>query len=166
MKNLKTLLLVAVISLGFNTVKAQSKVAHINIQELISLMPEAKAMNATLEKLDKTNKDDLKAAVTALQAKYNKYQTEAPNQTEEENQRRELEVQQSQKKIELSQQAGQQDLSKKNQELIQPIIEKADAAVKAVAKSQGFDYVLDSSVLLVANGTNLLAAVKAHLGIQ
>ena len=166
MKNLKTLLLIAVITLGFNTAKAQSKVAHINIQELISLMPEAKVMNATLEKLDKTNKDDLKAAVTALQAKYNKYQTEAPNQTEEENQRRELDVQQSQKKIQLSEQAAQQDLSKKNQELIQPIIEKADAAVKAVAKAQGFDYVLDSSVLLVANGTNLLAAVKANLGIQ
>ncbi|PHR69946.1 MAG: hypothetical protein COA67_09115 [Lutibacter sp.] len=166
MKNLKTLLLIAVIALGFNNVQAQSKVAHINLQELISLMPETKVMKTTLEKLEKTNIDDLKAEDAILQAKYKKFQTELANQTKEENEKRQLEIEQGKRKLQAGAQAAQNDLNIKNNELVQPIIEKADKAVKAVAKAQGFDYVLDSSVLLVANGTNLLSLVKAHLGIQ
>lgn len=166
MKNLKTLLLIAVLTLGFNTVQAQSKIAHINIQELIQLMPETKTMNTTLAQLEKTYVDDIKAENTSLEAKYAKFQKEAASQTKEENEKRQLEIEQGQRKLSLGQQAAQQELSKKNQELITPIIEKADAAVKAVAKTQGYDYVLDSSVLLVANGTDLLSLVKTHLGIQ
>lgn len=169
MKNLKTLLLIAVITLGFNNVKAQSKVAHINLQELISSIPEVKTMRAELSKLEKTYVDDLKAESISFEAKYKKYQAEAASQTEEENQRRGLEIEQGQKKLQMSQQVAQQEMGKKNDELnkkLNPILKKVDAAVKSVAKAQGFDYVLDSSVLLVANGTNLLASVKANLGIQ
>lgn len=166
MKNLKTLLLIAVLTLGFNTVQAQSKIAHINLQELVGLMPETKIMNTTLEQLEKTYVEDIKAEDTALKAKYEKFQREGATQTKEENEKRNLELEQGQRKLNYGQQVAQQELSKKSNELIKPIIDKADAAVKAVAKAQGFDYVLDSSVLLVANGTNLLEAVKKHLGIQ
>ena len=46
MKNFKTLLLIAIITLGFNTAQAQTKVAHINTDLLLSLMPETKVLNA------------------------------------------------------------------------------------------------------------------------
>lgn len=169
MKHLKSLLLIAVITLGFNTIQAQSKVAHINIQELISFIPEVKTMRAELSKLEKTYLDDIKAESTAFEAKYKRYQAEGPNQTNEENEKRQLEIEQTQRKIQMSQQVAQQEMSKKNNDLnknLAPILEKADAAVKAIAKAQGFDYVFDSSLLLVANGTDLMTAVKAHLGIQ
>ena len=129
-------------------------------------MPETKKMNAELDKLEKTNLDDLKAENAALEVKYNKFQAEGATQTKEENEKRQLEIEQGQRKLQAGAQAAQKDLSTKSNELVKPIIEKADAAVKAVAKAQGFDYVLDSSVLLVADGTDLLSLVKAHLGIQ
>ena len=166
MKNLKTLLLIAVLTLGFNTVQAQSKVAHINLQELIIAMPQTTQMNSQLEKLNKTLLDDIKSEGAALEAKYKKFQAESANLTKEENQKRYVEFEQDQRKLQMSQQAGQKEMSEKRNTLIEPILTKADAAVKAVAKAQGFDYVLDSSVLLVANGTDLLASVKKHLGIQ
>lgn len=169
MKHLKSLLLIAVITLGFNTIQAQSKVAHINIQELISFIPEVKTMRAELSKLEKTYLDDIKEESDAFKAKYERYQAEGPNQTNEENEKRQLEIEQTQRKIQMSQQVAQQEMSKKNNELnknLAPILEKADAAVKAVAKAQGFDYVLDTSLLLVANGKDLMTAVKEHLGIQ
>ena len=50
MKQLKTLLLAAVICIGtVSFSNAQSKVAHINTEDLISVMPEYKAAQAQLE---------------------------------------------------------------------------------------------------------------------
>jgi outer membrane protein len=52
-------------------------------------------------------------------------------------------------------------------DLIKPIMEKAQAAIKKVAKEKGFNYVLDSTIgngVLVADGTDILADVKKSLG--
>lgn len=168
MKNLKTLLLIAVLTLGFNTVQAQNKIAHINLQELIESMSETKKMNDALNMLGKTYSDDIKASAEAFKTKQLKFQNEAGTQTPEENENRELQLKQDARKIQLSEQVAQQELNKKNQELVKPIIAKADAAVKAVAKAQGIDYVIDSSIptFIVTEGTDLLPLVKTHLGIQ
>ena len=49
MKHFKTLLLIAIVTLGFNTMQAQQKIGHISTDLLISLMPETKALNAEIE---------------------------------------------------------------------------------------------------------------------
>ena len=71
MKNFRTLLLIAIITLGFNTVQAQQKVGHISTDLLISLMPETKALNTELEKLSKTYENELKAEEAKLEEGYN-----------------------------------------------------------------------------------------------
>ena len=54
MKHFKTLLFVAVLFIGSTSfMNAQSKVAHINTQDLIEAMPEMKSAKAELEKLDR-----------------------------------------------------------------------------------------------------------------
>ena len=62
---------------------------------------------------------------------------------------------------------AQKDLQKKELDLIQPITEKAKAAILKVGRAQAFDYVLDSSqgVTILADGKNLLDDVKKSLGI-
>ena len=166
MKHLKTLLLIAVLTLGFGSVQAQNQTAHINFQELITLMPETKVMGDELAKLDKTQQDDLKTAEATLKAKLTKYQTEAASQTPEENKKRQLEVQQDEQRLYSSAQAAQTSLGEKRNEKLTPIFEKAQKAVNDVAKEKGIAYVFDSSTLLTANGTDLMAAVKTKLGIQ
>ena len=54
MKNFKTLLLIAVVAFGFNTLQAQTNVAHVDLGAIIKLMPETATMNTELEKLSKT----------------------------------------------------------------------------------------------------------------
>jgi outer membrane protein len=167
MKNLKSLLLVAVITIGFiNLSQAQTKVAHLNFDELISLMPKTKALEADLEKL-KTNYDnEIKVADAALKTKLAKYNEEAKAQTQAENQKRAQEVQAEEQKIYSSIQAANEDLQKRKVESLNPIIEEARKAVAALAKEKGFQYVLDASTLLVADGTDLMADAKAKLGIK
>ena len=76
MKNLKTLLLIAVIAVSFNSIQAQSKVAHIDFQTMVELMPETKAMMTELEKLGKTYQDEIKKGQDDLVAKAAKYEKE------------------------------------------------------------------------------------------
>ncbi|GAG57129.1 unnamed protein product, partial [marine sediment metagenome] len=88
MKQFRTLLLIALITLGFNSIQAQTKVGHISTDLLLSLMPETKALNIELEKLSKTYETELKAENAKLEAKLKKYEAESPSQTDEVNQQR------------------------------------------------------------------------------
>ena len=62
-------------------------------------------------------------------------------------------------------QGAMEDLQKKQEDLIAPILEKARTAIQKVGRSQGYQYVLDSSSLLLAEGKDLLVDVKKELGI-
>lgn len=166
MKQFRTLLIVAVIALGFNAVQAQSKIGHIDTNLLISLMPEAKALSADLEKLQKTYESELKAEGDKLEAKLKRYEAEAQSQTEAENQRRAGEVQQERQRLIQSSQIAQEDIRKKEMDGMQPILEKAKTAIEEVAKSEGYNYILEKSTLIYAEGTDILPLVKAKLGIQ
>ncbi|MGV6844982.1 MAG: OmpH family outer membrane protein [Lutibacter sp.] len=166
MKQIKNIVLIAIFTLGFTVANAQQKIGHISTDQLLSLMPETKAMNADLEKLSKTYEAELKAEQAKLQAKLKKYDEEAKTQTDAVNQQRGQEVQQDQQKLYQSSQAAREDIAKKRNEKLKPILKKAKDAIDAVAKEQGYTYVLEASTLIVANGTDLLPAVKAKLGLK
>lgn len=166
MKNLKSLLLIAVIALGFNTMQAQTNVAHVDLGSIIKLMPETSTMNSTLEKLSKTYTDEIKAKEAELIALTNRYQAESESQTDEENMKRAQEVQTEQARIQQSLQIADQDIQKKSNEMLEPIIIKARQAVTDVANEMNFQYVLDASSLIVAEGTDITVMVKTKLGIQ
>ena len=168
MKHLKNLFIVATISLMSNLiVNAQSKVAHINTQELVEAMPDMKNAKSELEKLAKTYETDIQAMATELQNKIKQYDAESSTKSDEENGKRLQEVQGMEQSIRQYQAQAQQDLQKKEIELLKPITEKAKNAILKVGNSQGFDYVLDSSQgqgVIMANGKDLLADVKSELG--
>ena len=166
MKKFRILVLIAVVALGFNTLQAQTKVGHISTDLLISLMPETKALNAELEKLGKTYEAELKAENDKLEAKLKKYDAEAASQTDEVNQNRSVEVQQDRQKLYQSSQIAREEIAKKRDEKLKPILEKAKKAITDVANEKGYTYVLEASTLVVANGTDILPLVKAKLGIQ
>ncbi|MBU2940039.1 OmpH family outer membrane protein [Lacinutrix sp. C3R15] len=168
MKQIKTLLLAVALFIGGTSfMQAQTKVAHINTQELIAAMPDMKAAQAEMDKLGKTYEADIKAMVTEYQNKMKLYEAEATTKTDEENQKRLVEVQTMQQNIQQYQGQAQQDMQKKEVDLLKPITEKAKAAILKVAKAQGFNYVLDSTQgggVIMAEGTDLLADVKKELG--
>jgi len=168
MKHFKTLLLATALCIGtISFTQAQSKVAHINTQELIKAMPEMKTAQAELEALSKTYQTDMQGSVTEFQALQKQYEAEAKNKTDEENQKRILELQEKQQRLQTFQQDAQKDLQAKEIALLQPITEKAKAAILKVSRAQGFDYVLDSGVgvTILADGKDLLNDVKKDLGI-
>src|SRR6056297_38728 len=148
-------------------VNAQSKVAHIDVTQLLSAMPEMKAAEAELMKLQETYNADIQGSMTEHRNKVTQYQNEAASKSKEENEKRAIELQGFEKNIGEAQQKVQQEFQKKQAELFAPISEKAKAAIEKVAAAQGFDYVIDAqqgSGLIVARGKDLLADVKKELG--
>lgn len=146
---------------------AQSKIAHIDVSQLLSQMPEMKAAQAELKKLQETYKADIEGSVTELKNKYTQYQNEAASVSKEENEKRAVELQGYDKNIAEAQQTAQQELAKKQAELFGPISEKAQKAIEKVAAAQGYDYVLDATQgggLIVFKGKDLLPDVKKELG--
>ncbi|WP_190811203.1 OmpH family outer membrane protein [Flagellimonas sp. S3867] len=168
MKNVKKItvaLVLFVAATGF--VNAQSKVAHINVQQLLQEMPEMKAAQAELKKLQETYRADIESSMTELRNKYTQYSNEATSKSKEENDKRAQELQGFEKNIQEAEQAAVQEMQKKQQELFAPISDKAKNAIEKVAAAEGFDYVVDASPglsLIVAKGKDLLPAVKQELG--
>jgi outer membrane protein len=167
MKNLRNVFATTLFIVGSFYAEAQSKVAHINTQELVESMPEMITAKSELEKLAKTYETDIQAMATELQNKIKQYDAESSTKTDEENGKRLQEVQSMEQSIRQYQGQAQQDLQKKEIELLKPITEKAKNAILKVGNDQGFNYVLDSSQgqgVIMANGKDLLADVKSELG--
>ena len=166
MKQIKTTLLIAIIALGFTQFTQAQKIAHINLDEVVASMPEAKTMQADMEKLGKTYESEIKAASAALKAKFDRYTAEEKSKTPEENQKRAVEVQQEQGKIGQLQQAAQQELQKKQNEMLEPIVKRAQDAIKAYAKEKNIQYVLDARTLIYAEGEDISTVIKTKLGVK
>lgn len=174
MKHLRnfTLIFVIFISSSF-TAFAQSKVAHINTQELIQSMPKTVSAQSELNKLIKSYQTDIeamraeakikedkfKSEVSEYQSKMKQYQSEEPNKSKAENLKRQQEVDKDGEELQKQQEElqgfaasigqyeaqAQQEIQKKQIELFKPIAEEAKKAILKVGKEKGYDYVLDSS---------------------
>ena len=170
MKLFKKLLVAGVLFFGVMTAaNAQSKVAHINSQQLVAAMPETKQMQDELKKVAQAYDTEYKSQTNSLQAKVQKYEAEAPTQTDAENKKRVEEVNDLKNKLQLYAQEAQQQLEKRRIDLYKPISEKAQKAIKDIAAEKGIQYVMDSSPgsgLIVFTGEDLMAAVKAKLGMK
>lgn len=167
MRNLKTLLLIAVFTLGIGGVANAQKVGHIDFQKLIAEMPATKKLKTDMEKLGKTYQDEIESMAKKLDAKMKKYTAEQNNQTKEINEIRAKEVQTDNQRYEQLRRTAMQEMQKKEAEGLNPIIEKAQKAIEDVAAAKGILYVIDATPgkgLLVKKGEDLYAAVKAKLG--
>jgi outer membrane protein len=168
MKNLKSLLLATLMmALPMTATFAQSKIAHIDTQKLISEMPEVIAAQKQIQALEKTYANDIENSIKEYTAKAQAYEAEARNQTDIVNQARQNEMQSMQQNIQTYRETATQDLQKKQTEMMRPLYDKAIAAIKKVAAAQGFEYVLDASAgggVLVSEGKDLEAEVKVELG--
>lgn len=167
MKNLKTLLLIAVFTLSVGGVANAQKLGHIDFEKLVAEMPQTKQLKLDIEKLGKTYQDEVEGMGKKLDAKMKKYTAEQNSQTKEINEIRAKEVQQENARYEQLRQTAYQAMQQKQAEGLNPIIEKAQKAIEDVATSKGIVYVLDASMgkgLLVKKGEDLFAAVKAKLG--
>lgn len=148
---------------------AQAKFGYINSDELLSIMPEVRKADSSLQLYAKSYQDQLEQMMKEYQKKGQDFQAQERTMTEAVKEVKVKEIQQLEERIQTTQQSAQEKVAKKKEELYSPILEKADKAIKEVAKSNNFDYVFDASrgnILYAKESDNIMPLVKAKLGIK
>lgn len=165
MRKIKTLFIAAIFILGASqTMNAQAKTAHVDVSEIMTKMPAMLDAQKQLDKLSTTYDADYKKMVEEYQGKLKKYEAEAATVTEAINGERSKEVQDMQSRIVAFRDNAQKELQQKESDIVKPLMEKVRASIQKVGKAKGFQYVLDGSSLLLADGPNLTLDVKKDLG--
>ncbi|MCW2117840.1 OmpH family outer membrane protein [Flavobacterium sp. 7A] len=165
MKQIKTLLIAALFIFGASqTMNAQAKTAHVDVSEIMAKMPAMLEAQKQLEKLSSTYDTDYKKMVEEYQGKLKKYEAESATVTDAINGDRSKEVQDMQKRIVDFRDNAQKELQQKESDIVKPLMEKVRASIQKVGKAKGYQYVLDGSTLLLADGPNITADVKKDLG--
>jgi outer membrane protein len=170
----KILTIVAVVMslvVAGNSAKAQAttaKIGYISLQELIPAMPEYKKADTSLNDYQNAlgqNFEDMKREYYEKDSSLQSKDTLKLTKAQLEIKRRE--VSELLVKLQGWQQQAQQLYQQKQQDLIAPIQKKAIEAVNAVAKENGYTYVLSKEALLVSPpAEDMLPLVKKKLGIK
>jgi len=167
---IKAIAIIALLfSVNFGYSQAKLKFGHINSNELISLMPERTEAQTKLQEYAGQLEDQLTAMQTELENKYNEYLKQESTYNDIVKETKQKELQDLQTRIQEFQGSAQENYQKKESELIQPIIDKANNAIQEVGKENGFTYIFDVSagavVYFADDSIDILPLVKTKLGI-
>ncbi len=162
-------LTLAVVCVMFSTSLFAQKIGRINSQEVVINMTEFKEAQTQVEALAK----DLQAQAETIQVEMNnklqEYQKGAETMTDAVRQLKEKELNDLSTRLQEFNQVAQQELQKKEQELMEPIIKKANEAISEVAKAGGYAVIMESGAMVYfdeAQVKDISPEVKAKLGIK
>jgi outer membrane protein len=152
---------------------AQLKIGHIDTQEILKLMPERDSAAKVYEKFNveiNKNFESMNAVYTNLLDTYTKQKDSLSAFIVK---AKEAELMDMRGKIQNFQEVAQQELDKKQIDLMTPIMAKLKSAIKAVAEANKFTYILDTQAQGATvvyfpedESLNILPLVKAKLGIK
>ena len=146
----------------------ESKIAIVNTDEVIQVMPEFIDMQKQIADMEKKYQAEMKVMEEEYKKKYSDYMAQQDSLTENIKIRRMQELQDMEQRTQNFIQLSQQDFQKKQQELFTPIQEKLKNAIKAVGDEKGYTYIINPQVVLYAGSASVDATpfVKAKLGIN
>ena len=169
--SMRNALLVALLCLGaaFSTAVQAQKFGYVYSEELLAELDDMKAAEADLvayqtqqQKLFQEKVEAFQKEVADLEAK-NAAGELTPKQVQEAQTR----VQAKQQELAAEEQKIGEAIQKRRQEKIQPIFDKVNEAIAAVAKEDALTYVFDGSagglILYAEDSMNVTAKVKTKL---
>ena len=169
MKRFVQLAIIAVFTFVGLTANAQ-KFGHVNTMELLSLMPERDSARVVLQNYSQMLQDEMGALQLEYQNKMKSFEEKKSTYSDLVRQSKETELQDLIRRIQEFQGSAQQDYQQHENELLQPIMEKAQNAISAVGEENGFLYIFDISTGSVvynsSESVDVLPLVKTKLGIQ
>lgn len=170
MKNMMKIVALTVFMFAAFTVSAQVKLGHIETQKLIQAMPEMATARQTLENKQSEIEKELTNMQEQFRTKLDEYTKNGKTMSDVIRASKEQELSELQQRIQSFQQIAMENLETTQKELMQPIMDKALNAIKAVGKENGFTYIFDLSaggILFSADNTeDVLPLVKKKLGLQ
>ena len=161
---MKKLLFILMLVIGATSLNAQTKIAHVNSQQLLDTMPSRKQAIKEIQAFQAEGVAELDELENQLRKLYQEY--EAAQKAGESP----LMLEMKAKKIQAKEQAYQerqasleQDLQILQQRYNEPILLRVQEAVKIVSERKKLNYVLDVSSTLFASGDDITNEVMVEL---
>ncbi|MBK9109401.1 MAG: OmpH family outer membrane protein [Saprospiraceae bacterium] len=166
----KTLFLILIFLVGLISGAEAQKFGYLNSQVLMAELPEVKQADATLQALQTQLEKKGQLMVQDLETKYKDLQRReqsgeiSPKALDEEAKK----LKEQEGELAKYEQDVQKQMLSRRQELLQPVIDKLNNAIKQVATEGQFTYIFDSSagILLYAQESlDVTTQVRTKLGI-
>ena len=162
-------LTLAVVCVMFSTSLFAQKIGRISSQEVVVNMAEYKEAQTQLEALAKDLQAQMETIQVEMNTKIQEYNKGAETMTDAVRQLKEKELNDLNTRLQEFNQVAQQELQKKEQELMEPIIKKANEAITEVSKAGGYTVIFETGQMIYfdeAQVKDITAEVKAKLGAK
>lgn len=163
-------LVIMIVGVAFqaNAQKSQ-KFGHINFAQLYEQMPGQDTLRTAFAAFQEQLQTQFQTMQTEYESKLTEYQSNQATMSSIIKQTKEKEIIDLQRRIQEFQQTAQEELMAKENELTAPIIERARAAVRDVAKENGFTFIFNSTeglLLYTEPADDVMALVKKKLNLK
>jgi Outer membrane protein len=146
---MKKILILIVILAGAIQLNAQ-KIGYINTETILSQIPEYKTAQDKLNSLNEQYKSKIESEYKVIEQLYNNYQSKKSSLSNQQRTQKENEIINKEKTVKELQKTyfGENGyMQKKSEELLNPIKERVDSAVKKIAQTGGYMLIIDLSIM-------------------
>jgi len=170
MKFIKSILVIIALVLVSNIEAQDLKFGHVDIQKMVAELPEKVTADKALQTEATKLEEQLNVMRAELEKKYTDYMAQRDSLPDLIRATKEKDMQDTDQRIQQYSQMARQSLGQKEQQLLQPIIQKVQTAIAEVGQEQGLIYIFDisSQVVLYHSTASVDCAplVKAKLIAQ
>ena len=149
---------------------AQMKIAYVNSAEILEAMPESTKVRTNLEKYYNELQSQLQTMLTEYSNKVQDYEANQASMSNLVKQSKEKEIVDMENRIQQFRANAEEEMAKKQEELLKPVLDKVQNAINAVGKEKGYTYIIDNAagtlVYLGADAIDASKDVKAKLNIK
>lgn len=167
---IKKIVVIMLLALPVKNLMAQDKLAYVNIQEIFQVMPELSEIEKTIAELNEQYKKEMEKMYEEYGAKTKEYQDNLNTMAESIKTRRQGEIVDIEKRIGTFQQTANEELQRKQMELVNALREKIVKATSEIGAENNYTYIFDLSAQSIAyhspKAVDVTALVKKKLGIK
>lgn len=146
------------------------KIGHVNIQEILKQLPQTYSIRIVMEQEASEMEELYQEMIVEQEENLKKYEDGKETYSEFIRTSKEKDLMEMSSKIQQFQQNANQQLQKRNMELIQPLYTKINEAISSISLKNSFTYVLDLSSGAVSfhspTSQNLNSIVLQELGVK
>lgn len=146
----KALVLAAALGVGAMTaapvVQAQTKIGFVSTERILRDSKPAKAAQTKIEAEFKRRDEELERMANNLRSQAQKFGKDAPVLSESDRVKRQRQLADLDSDLQRKRREFQEDFNRRRNEEFSAIVEQADAAIKRIADSQGYDLIIQDAV--------------------
>ena len=168
MKKITSILLLSCIAIS-GSIFAQNKFGHIHSEQLLMVMPETADAEKSIQDYNQMLETQLQTMYGEYQSKAGEFHNNESLMTDIVKEAKIKEIQDLELRIQQFQQSSQESIQQKRNEVLSPLLEKAQNAINEIAKENDYTYIFDISLGSIVYGQeskDIMPLVKAKLGIK